>query len=95
MKDFGSYPDNNSPYKKGESLDDIIQALESCYYPRLSTKESIEFPSDCPLFATLCIYLLISQLIHIDIKMQSLKLLNANIFLQKSKLKLIFQATIQ
>lgn len=43
MKDFGSYPDNNSPYKKGESLDDIIQALESCYYPRLSTKESIEF----------------------------------------------------
>ena len=50
MKDteFGSYPDNNSPYKKGESLDDVIQALESCYYPRLSTKESIEFQLIAP-----------------------------------------------
>ena len=43
MKDFDTYPDNNSPYKKGESIDDVIQALESCYYPRLSTKESIGF----------------------------------------------------
>ena len=43
MKDFDTYPDNNSPYKKGESIDDVIQALESCYYPRLNTKESIGF----------------------------------------------------